>query len=107
MSRPTFKRTLQLSKSEYRDLLDRLPSAPGAGTPPEDGHPYRAIDLPLSLEQPQGGHSYCLVFGRWISRTRICVLTGGDAETVLPLLEGNWVHEPDLVLRGLAEMAQD
>ncbi|MHC5114273.1 MAG: response regulator [Planctomycetota bacterium] len=76
MSRPSFKRTLQLSRSEYKDLLDRLPSMRGAGSMPVEGHPYRAVDIPLSIEQPQGGHSYCFVFGRWISPTRICVLTG-------------------------------
>ena len=35
-----------------------------------------------------------------------CVITGGDADTVLPFLGGNWVHEPDLVLCGLAVIAQ-
>jgi type III pantothenate kinase len=34
------------------------------------------------------------------------IMTGGDAEIVLPLLEGPWKYEPDLVLRGLAAMAQ-
>ena len=34
------------------------------------------------------------------------ILTGGDAEIMLPLLEGPWQYEPDLVLRGLAAMAQ-
>jgi type III pantothenate kinase len=30
-----------------------------------------------------------------------CVLTGGDAQQLLPLLSGNWLKQPDLVLRGL------
>lgn len=34
-----------------------------------------------------------------------CVLTGGDAGTVLPLLSEQYNHEPELVLRGLAVIA--
>ncbi len=34
-----------------------------------------------------------------------CLLTGGDAETILPLLNGDYVHAPDLVLEGLAVIA--
>lgn len=33
------------------------------------------------------------------------VITGGDAERVLPLLRRHYVHAPDLVLEGLAVMA--
>lgn len=33
------------------------------------------------------------------------VLTGGDAERLLPLLAGHYRHEPDLVLQGLAVIA--
>lgn len=34
-----------------------------------------------------------------------CVITGGDAATLLPLLAGRCRHEPDLVLHGLAIIA--
>lgn len=34
------------------------------------------------------------------------IITGGDAERVLPLLTGPYRHEPDLVLQGLAVMAE-
>lgn len=34
-----------------------------------------------------------------------CLLTGGDAETVLPLLTGSYDHVPELVLDGLAILA--
>jgi type III pantothenate kinase len=30
-----------------------------------------------------------------------CVITGGDAQQLLPLLSGEWQWVPDLVLRGL------
>ncbi|NIR59288.1 MAG: type III pantothenate kinase [Gammaproteobacteria bacterium] len=33
------------------------------------------------------------------------ILTGGDAAQLLPLLQGRWQHEPDLVLKGLAVMS--
>jgi len=35
------------------------------------------------------------------------ILTGGDANTLLPLLKGSIIHEPDLVLQGLAIIAQE
>lgn len=34
------------------------------------------------------------------------IATGGDAEALLPLLPDDWQHEPDLVLQGLAFLAQ-
>ncbi len=34
-----------------------------------------------------------------------CLLTGGDAETVLPLLTGSYDHVPELVLDGLVVLA--
>ncbi len=34
------------------------------------------------------------------------ILTGGDARTLLPLLHEHWLHEPDLVLQGLAILAE-
>ena len=36
-----------------------------------------------------------------------CVVTGGDASVLLPLLPPNTVHIPELVLRGIAAVAQD
>lgn len=36
-----------------------------------------------------------------------CLLTGGDADTILPLLTGDYDHAPDLVLEGLAVVAGD
>lgn len=35
-----------------------------------------------------------------------CTITGGDAATVLPLLAAEYHHEPDLVLLGLAVVAE-
>lgn len=35
------------------------------------------------------------------------IITGGDAETLLPLLAGNYHHHPDLVLEGLAVIAEE
>lgn len=35
------------------------------------------------------------------------VITGGDAGGLLPLLARRWVHQPDLVLRGLAVIAAE
>jgi type III pantothenate kinase len=35
------------------------------------------------------------------------LLTGGDAPLLLPLLGRRWRHEPDLVLRGLAVLANE
>jgi type III pantothenate kinase len=34
------------------------------------------------------------------------VLTGGDADTLRPLLAGRWSHHPELVLQGLAVIAE-
>ena len=34
------------------------------------------------------------------------IVTGGDAETLLPLLADRWQHEPALVLQGLALLAE-
>ena len=34
------------------------------------------------------------------------IITGGDAETLLPLLAGNYHHHPELVLEGLAIIAE-
>ena len=39
------------------------------------------------------------------SRTR-CIITGGDAPVVLPLLSGSYQHKKDLVLEGLAHIAK-
>ncbi len=36
-----------------------------------------------------------------------CLLTGGDAETILPLLSGDYDYAPELVLEGLAVIAGD
>lgn len=35
------------------------------------------------------------------------VITGGDAGRVLPLLAGRWMHQPALVLQGLAVLARE
>jgi type III pantothenate kinase len=35
------------------------------------------------------------------------LLTGGDAERLMPLLEYRPVHEPELVLKGLAVFARE
>ena len=35
------------------------------------------------------------------------IITGGDAERLLPLLQGKYQHEPDLVLRGMAEVVRE
>lgn len=35
-----------------------------------------------------------------------CVMTGGDAPRVLEVLDGTWEYAPQLVLEGLAEIAQ-
>ena len=34
------------------------------------------------------------------------IITGGDAQTLLPLLKGECIHMPDLVLQGLAVMTE-
>jgi type III pantothenate kinase len=34
-----------------------------------------------------------------------CMLTGGDADTVRPLLHAGFRYEPELVLKGLAVVA--
>lgn len=44
--------------------------------------------------------------GAELGKGVVNILTGGDGETVLPLLAGTWEHEPDLVLRGLAVIAR-
>ncbi len=36
-----------------------------------------------------------------------CVITGGDAQQLLPLLSGDWQWTPDLVLRGLLSYSGD
>jgi type III pantothenate kinase len=41
-----------------------------------------------------------------IGRAPLVVLTGGEAAAVQPLLRSRWVGVPDLVLRGLAALAQ-
>lgn len=35
-----------------------------------------------------------------------CVITGGDAQALLPLLSGQWQYEADLVLQGLSTYAR-
>jgi type III pantothenate kinase len=35
-----------------------------------------------------------------------CIITGGDAQQLLPLLSGEWQLMPDLVLRGLQAYAK-
>ena len=35
------------------------------------------------------------------------IITGGDADTLLPLLAGHYHHHPDLVLEGLAVIAEE
>jgi len=44
--------------------------------------------------------------GAGLGKEMVHILTGGDGETVLPLLAGTWEHEPDLVLSGLAVIAR-
>jgi type III pantothenate kinase len=34
-----------------------------------------------------------------------CVITGGDAPALLPLLRRQYTHEPDLVIQGLSKIA--
>ena len=41
-----------------------------------------------------------------LNRDLACVITGGDAQSVYPLLARNAVYEPTLVLEGLAAMAE-
>ena len=41
-----------------------------------------------------------------VGRAPLVVLTGGEAPAVRPLLRSRWVGVPDLVLRGLAVLAQ-
>lgn len=41
-----------------------------------------------------------------IGASLTCIITGGGAPCVLPLLHGTYQHRPDLVLRGLAIIAQ-
>ncbi|VAW85450.1 Pantothenate kinase type III, CoaX-like [hydrothermal vent metagenome] len=36
----------------------------------------------------------------------VCIITGGDAPVILPLLSGNYEYKKDLVLDGLAQIAQ-
>lgn len=36
-----------------------------------------------------------------------CLISGGDAARLLPLLADTYIHEPELVLKGLAVYAQD
>lgn len=36
-----------------------------------------------------------------------CVITGGDAPLLAPLLAGRWSHEPRLVLQGVAVLVQE
>ena len=35
------------------------------------------------------------------------LLTGGDAENVLPLLRADFHHEPDLIFKGMALLVKD
>lgn len=62
----------------------------------------------------QGGTLYATVavidrvvadVGAELRTAMTCVITGGDATTLLPLLAGRYRHEPDLVLQGLAIIA--
>jgi len=64
----------------------------------------------------QGGSLYALV--AFIDRVAADVavalgeapqgyVTGGDASAVLPLLGGRWEHRPDMVLEGLALLAEE
>jgi len=64
----------------------------------------------------QGGSLYALVaFIDRVARDVAVALgeapkryvTGGDAPAVLPLLEGRWAHRPDMVLEGLALLAEE
>jgi type III pantothenate kinase len=36
-----------------------------------------------------------------------CIITGGDAQQLLPLLSGEWQWMPDLVLRGLLAYSEE
>lgn len=42
-----------------------------------------------------------------LGNSMTCLITGGDAPTLLPLLAGRYRHEPRLVLQGLAIFARD
>jgi pantothenate kinase type III len=41
-----------------------------------------------------------------VVRRPLVVLTGGEVDSVRPLIRSPWVVVPDLVLRGLAVLAQ-
>ncbi len=40
-----------------------------------------------------------------LGKSTVCIITGGDAPTLLPLLSGDYQYKKDLVLDGLAQIA--
>lgn len=96
-----------------RSLLERSEGIRAATVSPEHG------DITLLARDTQsgvdGGTLYAAVaaidrvmqdVGAELDETLTRVITGGDAERLLPLLHGQYHHVPDLVLHGLAIIAE-
>jgi type III pantothenate kinase len=97
-----------------RALLEQTRDIPPAGATPATG------DISLLARDTQngvnGGTLYTLVavidrvvadIGTELGVPLTRIITGGDAATLLPLLAGNYHHYPDLVLQGLAIIAEE
>ena len=97
-----------------RALLEHTQVIPPAAAAPASG------DITLLARDTQdgvdGGTLYALVavidrvvadIGTELGAEPTRIVAGGDADTLLPLLAGNYHHYPELVLEGLAIMAED
>lgn len=82
----------------------------------EDGHPGGIALLARDTRDAiMGGTLYSAIAAidriiqditKELGSTPTCVITGGDAQGLLPLLAADYHHIPDLVLQGLARMAK-
>lgn len=74
-------RRLVLSSREYEALIATLDSSHSPADPASkrahDRRPFRMADIPLCVNQPDGGKNYFSVYGRNISRGGISILHGG------------------------------
>jgi type III pantothenate kinase len=98
-----------------RSLVEGTRGVQAAPTPPPDGGgplPFAAD----TAEAVRNGALYAAVAaidrvtrevrGR-LGRGLRCLLTGGDAERLRPLLAARFDRQPELVLKGLAVMAEE
>lgn len=76
-----FTKRLVLSSREYEELIASLDSSMREGEQTSirthDRRPFRTTSIPLCVNQPDGGQSHFIVYGRNISRGGVSVLHGG------------------------------